>query len=488
MADGSVKYDMPVSSKELEKIFAGCYDFEKRKLTVGGRGGVSVTLCFIDGLVSSEAVAREIIRPLTSDERFAGARNEPEIISLAMGGVVYGQTARRRDVLDDVINDLLNGFCAVIFEKEKSAVTFETRTGEKRSIDQPKEEKVVKGSKDAFVEILKLNTMQVRRKIKNPALKIKQYTVGEKTNTAAVLIYIEGFTNPELVSEAERRLKAMKIEGALASATLEENLCDRPNDIFPQLITTERPDKFCINILEGRVGIIADGLPIGYLAPGTISQFLKVPEDHSQHFVIASVLTLLRYLSVVLTLILPAFYVAVAMYHQEMLPTKLMQSMINAKQSVPFPTAVEVLAMLMAFELLQEAGLRLPNPTGETVSIIGALIVGQSAVEAKVVSPVVVIVVALSGIAGYAVPSQDFGAALRICRFLMVLAAIAAGMFGLAISIALLIYHLCTIDSFGVAYMSPFAGTKGRHIMRAMLRLPMTKKKDRESELRPTSE
>ena len=129
MADGSVKYDMPVSSKELEKIFAGCYDFEKRKLTVGGRGGVSVTLCFIDGLVSSEAVAREIIRPLTSDERFAGARNEPEIISLAMGGVVYGQTARRRDVLDDVINDLLNGFCAVIFEKEKSGVTFETRTG-----------------------------------------------------------------------------------------------------------------------------------------------------------------------------------------------------------------------------------------------------------------------------------------------------------------------------------------------------------------------
>ena len=213
-----------------------------------------------------------------------------------------------------------------------------------------------------------------------------------------------------------RRLNKIKTDGILTSADIEENISDDPRSPFPQLITTERPDKFCLNILEGRVGILADGLPIGYLAPGTFSQFFKVPEDRAGHFTSATVLTVLRYAALLITLLLPAFYVAVAMYHQEMLPTKLMQSIIRSKQSVPFPTAVEVLLMLISFELLQEAGLRLPDPIGETVSIIGALIVGQSAVEAKVVSPVVIIVVAIAGIAGYTMPNQDMGAALRLCR------------------------------------------------------------------------
>jgi len=278
------------------------------------------------------------------------------------------------------------------------------------------------------------------------------------------------------------------MEGILNAAELEENIVDTPQSLFPQVITTERPDKFCLNLLEGRVGIIADGLPIGFLVPGTVSQFVKVPEDHANHFIVASVLTILRYISIIITAIVPAFYVAVAMYHQEMLPMKLIQSIIDAKQSVPFPTATEVLMMLVAFELLQEAGLRLPNPVGQTVSIIGALIVGQSAVEAKVVSPVVVVVVALSGICGYTMPNQDFAAALRVCRFLLVITAIVAGMFGLVIGAAMIIHHLCSLESFGVAYMSPFAGSKGSHRMRALLRMPMSRKKEREPELNPISE
>lgn len=488
MPDGKIQYDTPVSGKEIEAIFSDCYDFEKRTINIGGRTkGAKATLYFIDGLVSGETIAREIIRPLTSDDRFCSMSTEPEIISMVMGGAVYGYTAKRRDVTDEVVKDMLSGFCALVFENEKSAVTFETKTDEKRDISEPKEEKVMKGAKDAFVEILKVNTMQIRRKIRNPHIKIRKFTVGEKTQTDIVMVYLDGFTNPELVEEAARRIEAIDIEGVLLSASFEENIVDQPKSPFPQMITTERVDKFCLNLLEGRVGMLVDGLSIGYLVPGTISQFMKVPEDEANHFIIASALTLLRYISSIIALALPGFYVAVAMYHQEMLPSKLIQSIIDAKQSVPFPTAVEVIAMLVAFELIQEAGLRLPNPIGETVSIIGALIVGQSAVEAKVVSPVVVIIVALSGICGYTMPNQDFGAALRICRFILVIMAIAAGMFGLAIGLAMFIYHLCTLESFGVSYVSPFAGTGGRHIQRAIFRAPMTKKREREPELKPTS-
>lgn len=242
------------------------------------------------------------------------------------------------------------------------------------------------------------------------------------------------------------------------------------------MIRTERPDRFCMNLLEGRVGLIVDGLPMGYLAPGTFSQFFKVPDDDARHFLVASFLTVMRYFAFSLALVLPAIYVAIVMYHQEMLPMRLLLSIIDSRKAVPFPSAVEVLMMLIAFELLQEAGLRLPNTIGQTVSIIGALIVGQSAVEARVVSPVVVIVVALSGIAAYCMPDQDMSSAVRLFRFLLVIAAILGGMFGVILGFGGIIYHLCTIESFGVSYMEPFAGGNGKKL-HALTRFPLHKTK-----------
>jgi hypothetical protein len=284
-------------------------------------------------------------------------------------------------------------------------------------------------------------------------LKFRTVKVGDRSNTSVAVVYIDGFTRRELVNETEARLAAIRSDGLITASVIEASIADNPLSPFPQLIYTERADKFCLNLLEGRVGIIADGLPLGYLAPGTFDQFFKVPEDAANHFMIASVLTFLRYASLALTLILPAFYVAVAIYHHEMLPAKLMESVIQAKQSVPFPTAVEVTLMLIAFELLQEAGLRLPDPVGEVVSIIGALVVGQAAVEAKVVSPIVVIIIAVSGIAGSAMPSQDMASALRITRFIFALLAIVGGMFGIAVGVVLLVYPLCTLETFGEAYI-----------------------------------
>ena len=474
----------PVTVAALEAVFEGCYDFESRDVHIGGDIRRKARLCFIDGLVSGSDVAQQVIRPPTDPERFGAVTDTKAVISMLLGGSVYVYTAKSRETLGELAGDLLNGFCALLFDAERTAVTFEVKSPQRRSVEAPREEKVVKGAKDAFVETLKINTTLVRRKLRNTHLKIREFHLGRRADTSAALIYIDGFTNPSIVAEAERRLAGIKTEGALTSAVIEENIVDNPRSPFPQLISTERSDKFCMNLLEGRVGILVDGLPLGFLAPGTFSQFMKVPEDHAGHFLVASCLTLLRYFSVALTLLAPAFYVAVAMYHQEMIPTRLMQSMIEAKQQVPFPTAVEVIMMLLAFELLQEAGIRLPSPIGETVSIIGALIVGQSAVEASVVSPVVVVVIALAGIAGYTMPNQDMGSALRLCRFLLVAASIALGMFGVALGCAVLLYHLSSLESFGVPYMTPFAGGQGRHLSRALLRHSMTEKRDREPELK----
>jgi len=464
----------------VEAVFRRCADFISREITTGGN--VRVRVFFLDSLTSGETIAREVLAPLTDAGRLAGVPAE-ELPEKLLSGAVFASSAMRRETLGAVVSDLLAGCCVLVLDETRTAVAFETKSRDKRSVDAPKEEKVVKGSKDAFTETLRTNVALVRRKLRSGELKIVEFTAGSETHTRTALFYIDGYTNPGIVSEAARRLSDMAVEGVLTAAAVEECLADQPRTPFPQLLTTERPDKFCLNLLEGRVGVVADGLPIGFLAPGTFAQFLKVPEDAASHFVVGTAVTLLRCAALLVSLLLPAFFVAVAVYHPEMIPTKLLQSMIAAKQSVPFSAPMEVLLMLVSFELLQEAGLQLPTPVGATISIIGALIVGQSAVEARIVSPVVVIVVALSGVAGYTTPDQDMAAAMRLCRFLLVLAAIGAGMFGLVAGLTLLLYHLCTLESFGVPYMTPFVAAGPRELLRALVRMPLREGSVRERAL-----
>lgn len=469
------RFPGPVSAEKLGEIFSDCYDFERRELVLPG--GVRGELVFLDGLTSGKEIAEYVLRPLTEQDRFGGVTTPEQAVRFMMSGRVYGYTVKRRQALAQVVDDLLNGFCAVVFDDAAVAVTFEVRATDKRAIDEPKEEKPMKGSKDVFIEILKVNSMLVRRRLHEPMLRFHQMTVGRRTRTAVTVVYIQGLTDPALVREMRRRLARIDVDGVNSVGAVEHRICDRPGCVFPQLLRTERPDRFAANLLEGRVGLLIDGLPMGLLAPATLVQFMKMPEDDAYHFAVSSVLTVLRFFALLLSLLLPAVYVAVAMYHQEMIPTRLMQTMIQSKQSVPFPTAVEALGMLLAFEILQEAGLRLPAPVGQTVSIIGALIVGQSAVEAKVVSPVVVIIVALSGIAGYTTPNTDLAAAVRLWRFLFVLAAACGGFFGMMAAFCVLVCRLCDLESFGADYMYPLSSGSLSELLRGVAHLPPDREK-----------
>jgi hypothetical protein len=250
------------------------------------------------------------------------------------------------------------------------------------------------------------------------------------------------------------------------------------------VLHTERPDRFAMHLAQGRIGLLVDGLPVGLLLPVTLSEFMKVTGDSSMHFLVSSALTALRWLALLLGALLPALYTAVAMYHQEMIPTRMLLSIIQAEQDVPFSSALEVLGMLAAFSLLQEAGLRMPNPIGDTVSIIGALIVGQAAVEAKVVSPIAIIVVAVSGIACYTLPSQDLGFAVRLTRLALLLGAIFARLYGVGLVCCLLLLHLAELDSYGAAYTAPLSSGRPGGLGRLLLRLPDFLRKGRDPLLR----
>ena len=288
--------------------------------------------------------------------------------------------------------------------------------------------------------------------------------------TRVALLFLEGAADPTVVAELSRRLDELNADGLLATGVLEEGLTDAPRSPFPQLLHTERPDRFAQYIMEGRVGLLVDGLPIGLAGPVRLSDFMRSSADSASSWLIATALSGLRWLAFCLSLLLPALYVAIALYHQEMIPTRLLLSVIEAKQRVPFSTALEVIGMLLSFELLQEAGLHLPNPIGDTVSIIGALIVGQSAVEARVVSPIAIIVVAFAGIAGYTLPSQDLGSALRLLRMALVIAAVTAGLFGVGAALCLLLLHLAEMDSLGCNYTAPLSDGERKPLQRLLLK------------------
>lgn len=477
------KHPEPISAANVTEIFSDCSDFVLREVYIGGNKHFAAAVCFLDGLTDGGDIASDILRPLTDPARFDGAASLRACMELIERGAVYSGSMTAADSADQLCECLVNGFCAIIFDSAHRAICFEVRSANARGIEQPSAEKSVKGAKDSFVEVLRTNTTLVRRKLREPSLKIRQTILGRKSATNAAVFYYDGVADPARVDELMRRLNDIDIQGVLTTASLEEYIVSSPRSPFPQLLHTERPDVFAQSLLAGRIGVMVDGMPMGFLMPATFFRLLRVPDDDAQHYIIATALTLLRYIALILAVALPAFMVAVEMYHQEMIPTKLLISMIQAKQQVPFGAAVEVLSMLVAFELLQEAGLRLPDSVGQTVSIIGALIVGQSAVEASVISPVAVIIVALSGICGYTIPSSDLSTAVRLCRFLMVLCAIAAGMFGVMAGAVMLIYHLASLESFGVDYLSPVSDRGLLCAVHALIRPPMRQRKLRDPAL-----
>ena len=439
----------------LRGLFSGCADYTERLIRCGLEGKLLLPVCWLDGVVAGSVLGLEVLRPLTELLRTGRLRSQEEALERCLAGLIYRCSVERITDLDAAAEALCRGCCLVLFGELGCALSFETRSVQRRAVAEPSLEKSLKGGKDSFTETLRVNTALVRQRLNTPALKLTESCLGSRSRTRVALLYLEGAAREETVRELARRLDRINVEALLSLGPLESGLADCPASPFPQLLHTERPDRFAMHLDQGRVGLLVDGLPLGLLLPASLPSFLEVTGDGSMHPLVSATLAALRWLALGIGLLLPGFYTAVALYHPEMIPTRLLLSIIRAEQDLPFSTALEVLGMLAAFSLLQEAGLRMPNPIGDTVSIIGALIVGQAAVEAKLVSPIAIIVVAVSGIACYTLPSQDLGFALRLGRLALLLGAIFAGLYGLGLAGCLLLLHLSELESFGTPYLSP---------------------------------
>lgn len=457
-ADGT--YLGEINDENIQAIFAEAGDFNRRELTVGGH---RLYLYAIDGLTSGGDISEYVVKPLMQDAR---AFTMAALYENALRSTVYNSVAGPCEDLNTVASRLVNGFCVVLFGDR--ALAFETKTGEKRSPSAPEVENTVKGPKDAFTETVRSNTSLLRRHLRSPALRLYETQVGRQSLTNVSLAYLDGVTDPRLVTRMKERLAEIEIDGLISPSSVEEYISGSRPTAFPLLQFTERTDRFAQGLLEGRVGLLVDGLPLGYLLPVDLGSLMSSPEDRGTDYLSASFLRLLRYAALLIGLLLPGFYVAMAAFHPQMLPTALLLSVIESKQSVPFPTIFEVLGLLLAFELLQEASVALPSSIGQSLSIIGGLVVGSAAVEAKLISPIALIVVAAAGICGFALPGRGFADALRLWRLILAVLASLGGLFGLAVGGLCLLIHLAGLESLGVPYLAPFSNVRGK---KALLRL-----------------
>ncbi len=456
------RLNCPLTADGLAGVFQDCADFNRRTLYLNNDPKRQVEMLFISGQVRNERACDYVLRPLTQNEALRAAATMDDAFDLMAKGGLYALSVSVRETADQVAFDLIDGWVALFFPGKEQVLTLSAGTEEKRSVSDPENEPDVKGARDSFVESIRTNTSLVRRRMRAPSLKVREQIVGRQTVTPVDVLYLDGIADQGLVKEVMDRLEDIDIDAMLMTGNLEQYVVNECRTAFPLTAYTERPDRFCAGLAEGRVGVLVDGIPMGWLFPATLDSFFRTGQDRSTSWAVASALSVLRYLCMLITLFLPGLYVAAVLYHPELIPVKLTLSIIAAKADVPFSTLVEVLVMLAAFEVLQEAGLRLPSSIGQTVSILGGLVVGSAAVEAKLVSPAVLVVVAIAGIAGYTAPSQDFAGALRIWRFLLTIAAAIAGLMGLVLAGVALVYRLALLESFGVAYLTPFASNAGR--------------------------
>ncbi|WP_245648188.1 spore germination protein [Paenibacillus borealis] len=373
----------------------------------------------------------------------------------------------------DIMMAVLSGDTVILLEGYRTAIICETRGGEQRSVSEPSSQLVVRGPKDGFVESVATNISLIRRRIKSPKLHLEYMKIGTETQTHVALMYMKGIAGEDLIREVRERLHKIAIDEVLESGFIEELIQDKTFTPFPTIYNSERPDVAAGNLLEGRVVIIVDGTPFVLILPAVFTQFFQSAEDYSQRFDIAIMMRIIRYLSFLVLILGPSVYLALTTYHYEMIPTTLLINLLSQRENVPFPAFVEVLLMETAFEILREAGVRMPRVIGQTVSVVGALILGTAVVEAGIITPIMVIVVALTGIASFALPAYNMAIAGRIIRFVFLIMASMFGFYGITLGLIVLVAHMNSLRSFGIPYLSPFVPLSVKGQKDTILRLPL---------------
>ncbi|NLG70328.1 MAG: hypothetical protein GX496_12340, partial [Firmicutes bacterium] len=404
----------------------------------------------------------------------AGPEPDPTPLPQALEQrVVAVSQVRRAATVREVAAAVLHGSAALLVDGEPTALLLDVRAFEHRTVDEPRIESVIRGPREGLVESLRTNTALIRRRLRTPQLKLDPVQVGHLSRTEIVVAYIRGVAPDVLIQEVKRRLSRIRIDAIIDSAYVEELIEDAPYSPFPQVLATERPDIVAANLLEGRVAVLVDGSSFALVVPVTLWSLMQASEDYYERYFIGTALRLLRYIFALIALTLPAFYIAVTTFHQEMIPSALLLTLAATREGIPFPSIVEILIMEISFEALREAGVRLPKTIGAAVTIVGALIIGQSAVQAGIVSAPVIIVVALTGIASFTFPRFNLGITIRLLRFPLMFLAAVLGLYGLILGILTITVHLAGLRSLGIPYLSPVAPLSAGELADVAIRPPI---------------
>ncbi|MCM3728212.1 spore germination protein [Neobacillus cucumis] len=459
-----IEANLSINIDRLKHLFADCSDIVFRQIIAGE---VEACLLFVDGLIDANSIQLHGINQILKE-----VEKDRVTADFLLERIISASSVKEITKLDDVVTNILKGNTVLLVDKVKTGIIIDAKGGQRRGVSEPETESVVRGPREGLTESLRVNTALVRHKIRSNRLKAISKDVGEETRTGIAIMYIDGLVSPELLQEVQARLDRIKIDGILESGYIEELIEDNPWSVFPQIQNTERPDTIAANLLEGRVAIIIDGTPLALIMPATFWQFMQASEDYYHRYHISIFLRLLRIIFVFIALTLPSIYVAVTTYHQEMIPTNLLFSIASAREAIPFPAFVEAMIMEISFEALREAGVRLPKIVGQAVSILGALVIGQAAVEAGIVSAPMVIVVSLTGIASFTIPRFNMAISVRLLRFPFIVLAGMFGLFGIVLGILIILTHLSKLRSFGIPYLSPVSPMSMKGLKDVFIRVP----------------
>jgi len=440
---------------------------------------VVAAVVYIDGIVNFDTINQMLLKPVM--QRIRELSSEGRVLSastlealLAGGTIELGLVLEVRE-LDRLLSLMLSGSSIVLLEGTDVAIAATTRGGEKRSVSEPSSQTVTRGPKEGFTEDIQTNVSLIRRRIKSKLVRVETRTIGRLTQTSVGLVYIQGIAKDSVVEEIRLRLSKIDVDSILESGYVEELIQDEAWTPFPTIQNSERPDAIAAGILEGQVAIIVDGSPFVLLAPVTFVKFLQASEDYYQRYDIATFLRIIRVVSFFISMLLPSMYIAITTFHQEMLPTPLLISLAAQREGVPFPAFIEALLMEITFEVLREAGVRMPRVIGPAISIVGALVLGQAAVQAGLVSAAMIIVVSFTAIANFVIPALNMAVAARLIRFAMMMLAATLGLFGIMTGVMILLIHLVGLRSFGVPYMTPLSPIRTANFKDFVVRAPWWK-------------
>ncbi len=455
------------------EIFSECSDIKMQEMCIGSHGNIKCHLSYIEVAISNTTLRDTAIGKALA---FLEKQNVVEMKKQLDGNGMGIADITWYEFVEDAALGLLTGDAILFVDGYDKAIKIADEGYPGMGIQEPDSEKVVRGSKEGFADSVKINTSLLRKRIRSTKLCVKEKKLGVRSHTLVNLVYMKDLVRRPLLEEIERRLEQYEIDGVLDSGIIEQLSEEKWYSPFPQFATTQRPDKAATAILEGRIVLFSDNSPTALILPTDFNSFLQTSDDYYNRFEIASFARILRYIAVFFAMTLPGLYIAVTNFHTQILPTTLLLAFQEARFGVAFPAALEVILMEIAFEMLREAGVRLPGTMGNTIGIVGGLIIGQAAVDANLVSPIIVIVVAFTALCSFAIPSEEFAFAFRLLKFFFIALCAWEGYFGFLIGIMMVLIHLSKLKSFGLNYLTPFVGPeqyKGDGKKDAIVRFPL---------------